>query len=156
MKLKILSWNVRGANDRNKRKVVKALIRSQKVDVVCLQETKIQEMSQGVIHNLGGGRFLGWGAVNARGAAGGVVVFWDKRVLELVGLEVGIFSISCRFKNCEDGFTWFFTGVYGPTLKSYREPFWEELGVIRGLWSDPWCIGGDFNVIRFPSERSRE
>ena len=45
MKLKILSWNVRGANDRNKRKVIKALIKSQKVDVVCLQETKIQDMS---------------------------------------------------------------------------------------------------------------
>ncbi|RVX03362.1 hypothetical protein CK203_019838 [Vitis vinifera] len=78
-----------------------------------------------------------------------------KESLELVGLEVGIFSISCRFKNCEDGFMWFFTGVYGPTMKRYREPFWEELGAIRGLWSDPWCIGGDFNVIRFPSERSR-
>ncbi|RVW12481.1 hypothetical protein CK203_093456 [Vitis vinifera] len=119
MKLKILSWNVRGANDRSKRKVIKALIRSQKVDLVCLQETKIQEMSQGVIHSLGVGRFLGWGAVDARGAAGGVVVFWDKRVLELVGLEVGIFSISCRFKNCEDGFMWFFTGVYGPTMKRF-------------------------------------
>ncbi|RVW48978.1 hypothetical protein CK203_081002 [Vitis vinifera] len=45
--------------------------------------------------------------------------------------------------------------VYGPTMKRYREPFWEELGAIRGLWSDPWCIGGDFNVIRFPSEWSR-
>ena len=42
------------------------------------------------------------------------------------------------------------------TLKRYREPFWEELGAIRGLWSDPWCIGGDFNVIRFLSKRSRE
>ncbi|RVX06893.1 hypothetical protein CK203_015021 [Vitis vinifera] len=118
---KFLASPRRGANDRNKRKVIKALIRSQKVDVVCLQETKIQEMSQGVIHSLGVGRFLGWGAVNARGAAGGVVVFWDKRVLELVGLEVGIFSISCRFKNCEDGFMWFFTGIYGPTLK--RGPY---------------------------------
>ncbi|RVW34945.1 Transposon TX1 uncharacterized 149 kDa protein [Vitis vinifera] len=76
-------------------------------------------MSQGVIHSLGVGRFLGWGAVNARGAAGGVVVFWDKRVLELVSLEVGIFSISCRFKNCEDGFMWFFTGVYEPTMKRF-------------------------------------
>ncbi|KAL6312886.1 hypothetical protein AAG906_025743 [Vitis piasezkii] len=36
---------------------------------------------------------------------------------KLVGIEVGIFSISCRFKNREDGFMWFFTGVYGPTLK---------------------------------------
>ena len=74
MKIKILSWNVRGANDRAKRKVIKALIRSQRADLVCLQETKIQEMSQGVIHILGVGRFLGWGAVNARGAVGGVVV----------------------------------------------------------------------------------
>ena len=41
-------------------------------------------------------------------------------------------------------------------MKWHREMFWEELGAIRGLWFDPWCIGGDFNVVRFPSERSRE
>ncbi|RVX04946.1 putative ribonuclease H protein [Vitis vinifera] len=119
-------------------------------------ETKIQDISREIIHSLGVGRFLGWGAMSARGAAGRVVVFWDNRVLELMGMEVGLFSVSCRFKNCKDGFLWTFTGVYGPTMKRHRELFWEELGAIRGLWSDPWCIGGDFNVVRFPSERSRE
>ena len=104
MKIKILSWNVRGINDRNKRKLIKALISSHKVDLVCLQETKMAEMSLGVVRSLGVGRFLEWGALNARGAAGGVVVCWDNRVLELMGMEVGLFSISCRFKNCEDGF----------------------------------------------------
>ena len=44
MKLKFLSWNVRGANDINKRKIIKALIRSQRVDLVCLHETKIQDV----------------------------------------------------------------------------------------------------------------
>ena len=76
-------------------------------------------------------------------------------MLELVGMEEGLFSISFRFKNCEDGFRWIFSGVYGPTLKRYRDLFWVELGAIRGLWSDPWCIGGDFNMIRFPNERRR-
>ena len=80
-------------NDRNKRSIIKALISSQKVDLVYLQETKMSEMSIGVVRSLGVGRFLEWGVLNARGAVGGVLVFWDNRVLELVGMEVGLFSI---------------------------------------------------------------
>ena len=41
IKLRLLSWNMRGANDSFKRKVIKALIRSQRVDLFCLQEMKI-------------------------------------------------------------------------------------------------------------------
>ena len=41
MKIKLVSWNVRGANDISKRKVIKAMIRSQRADLVCIQETKI-------------------------------------------------------------------------------------------------------------------
>ena len=37
-----------------------------------------------------------------------------------------------------------------------REDLWDELGAIRGLWGDPWCVGGDFNVIRDPMERNRK
>ena len=37
----MFSWNVRGANDNDKRKVIKALIKKNKVDLVCLQKTKI-------------------------------------------------------------------------------------------------------------------
>ena len=62
--------------------------------------------------------------------------FWDNRVLELVELEAGMFSISCHFKNCEDGFRWTFIEVYGPTLRRDRECFLDELGAIKGLWSD--------------------
>ncbi|RVW82247.1 hypothetical protein CK203_041735 [Vitis vinifera] len=38
-------------------------------------------------------------------------------------------------------------------MGSKKEDFWEELGAICGLWDDPWCIGGDFNAVRFPEER---
>ena len=150
MKLRILSWNVRGANDRNKRMVLKSFIKTQKLDLVWIQETKIQDMSLGVVRSLGIGKFIEWGAVNARGASEGIVVFWDSRVLELVGMEVGVYSISCQFKNCDDGFVWFFTGVYGPTQRVVREDFWAELGAIRGVWNGLWCIGGGINVVRFP------
>ncbi|RVW46561.1 LINE-1 reverse transcriptase-like [Vitis vinifera] len=80
----------------------------------------------------------------------------DKRTLEMIEMEVGQFSISCRLRNVEDGFVWIFTGVYGPFSREDREALWVELGAIRGIWSDPWCIGGDFNVILSQRERSSQ
>ena len=58
MKIRILSWNVRGANDSDKRKVIKSVRKSNKVDVVCLQKTKIKDMSTGIVRNLGVGRHI--------------------------------------------------------------------------------------------------
>ena len=36
IKLKVLSWNVRGVNDSSKRKIIKNFIRNQKVDLLCI------------------------------------------------------------------------------------------------------------------------
>ena len=155
MKIRILSWNVRGANDSDKRKIIKFVIKSNKVDVVCLQETKIKEMSTGLVRSLGVGRHLDWRAINSKGAAEGVPVFWDNREVELLEVEEGMFTISCQFKNCVDGLRWVFTGVYGPVCSRDREDFWEELGSIKGLWRDPWCVGRDFNMVRYPEECNR-
>ena len=33
---------------------------------------------------------------------------------------------------------------------------WEEFGAIRGLWDDPWCLGGDVNSTLFQQERSSQ
>ena len=30
---------------------------------------------------------------------------------------------------------------------------WEELSGVSSWWGVPWCVGGDFNVVRYPSER---
>ena len=75
MKVRLLSWNVRGANDKDKRKIIKSFIKSQMVDVVCLQETKIKEMTIGLMRSLGVGRHLDWSAVNSRGTTRGILVF---------------------------------------------------------------------------------
>ena len=53
MKFKILSWNVRGVNAPDKRKVIKNFLRSYRADLVCLQETKVQEMTIDLVRSLG-------------------------------------------------------------------------------------------------------
>ena len=37
---------------------------------------------------------------------------------------------------------------------SERRFLWEELFSLSSWWNVPWCMGGDFNVVRFPSEHS--
>lgn len=97
----------------------------------------IEELKIGKIFRLGGG-----------------LVFWDKRVWELEGMKMGGFSISCCFKCIEDGFVWIFSKVYEPTSKREREGLWAKLGAIKGLWEDLYCVGSDFNKVRFSWERN--
>ena len=103
--------------------MIKALIKSQIVDLVCLQETKIKEMSSKIVRRLGVGRCLKWEVVNLRGATDGALVFGDNRVLWLMEMKVGNFLVLCWFKNYENDFCWSFAGVYGPTLKKENEDF---------------------------------
>ena len=81
------------------------------------------------MRSLGSRRFLDWGAMGAHGAARGILICWDKRTLEVLEMEVGQFSISCRFRNVEDGIVWIFTGVYGPFSKKGKG---DSVGGARG------------------------
>ena len=102
MSLKILSWNVRGLNEQEKRLQVRNLIRHWKADIVYLQKTKLELITQGIIHSLWGGQHVDWVYFGFVGASGGVLVMWDRRVVEIVEEAVGDFLVSCRFKNVVD------------------------------------------------------
>ncbi|RVW64056.1 hypothetical protein CK203_051078 [Vitis vinifera] len=102
----------------------------------------MQFMTDSIARSIGSGRFLGWKAVNAEGASGGIFICWDRRSLDILDWEEGQFTLTCRFRNVENGVVWVFTGVYGPFSKVERDALWEEFGAIRGLWEDPWW--GDF------------
>ena len=77
----------------------------------------------------------------------------DKRVLELTASKVSNFSVSCCWKGIINGFEWVGMAVYGPTRDDIRSDLWAELLDVRLLWPIPWCVFGDFNMVRYPSER---
>ena len=154
MKPRILSWNVRGLNDPNKRLRVKNQSRHWKLDIICLQETKMEFIDRNFITSIWGCPFVRWVFLASRGASGGILIMWDSRVVESIEECVGSFMAACSFRNMEDGFRWAFVGVYGPNIDTHRKVLWEELAGLGSWWNLPWCIGGDFNATRFPSERS--
>ena len=153
MNTKILTWNVRGLHDRDKRLRIKNLLKEWHADVVCLQETKMEVITGQFVRSLWRCQYVDWMFLGSNGASGGILLMWDKRLVEKVEDAVGFFSVSCKFKNVEDQKIWMFTGVYGPNDDRDRRLMWDELAGMQSWWEVPWVLGGDFNVVRFPSER---
>lgn len=87
--------------------------------------------------------------MDARTQVGGILVFWDNKVMELIDMELGDYFMCGQLTNTEDYFIWMFSGVYEPIQNGEREYFWATLCAIRGLWNNLWCINGDFNLVRF-------
>ena len=80
-------------------------------------------------------------------------LIWDKRVFEKVDRAVGLYFVNVLLKGVADDFVWACSGVYGPNEDNQRGVLWEELARMHSRWNTAWCVFGDFNTIRYPSER---
>ena len=74
MKLKMISWNVRGLNDHQKRLAAKNLLWEWKCDVVCLKETKIARMDRQMVCSFWSCLCVDWVALEADQTASGVLI----------------------------------------------------------------------------------
>jgi exonuclease III len=155
MKHRMLSWNVRGLNNRGKRLKISNLLRNWKVDIVCFQETKLMNISNSLVHSLWDCPYVDWCHVDSKGASGGILLLWDRRVVSSIDCCLGKFVVACQFRNVEDGMLWAFAGVYGPNRIHVRKRMWEDLAGLMSIWDVPWCLGGDFNVTLYLDERLR-
>lgn len=100
-----------------------------------------------------GNRWVSWVELKACGSKGGIIIMWNRRTWQCVDTQARAYLISCKFESLAEDFKWVFIGVYGPHTNSERNVLWLELASIKGLWSDNWVIGGDFNVCRYETER---
>ncbi|WMV46577.1 hypothetical protein MTR67_039962 [Solanum verrucosum] len=95
--IKIVSWNVRGPNQANKRCVIKNLIQGWKADVYCFQETKIEEDVRNIVKDYWANRGVGFCQLEASGTRGGILIPWDEKFWTGDVSNVGAYSISCKF-----------------------------------------------------------
>lgn len=71
------------------------------------------------------------------GAAGGVVVMWDRRVVEKMEDFIEMHLVACSFKSVLDNILWAFAGVYGPNLNNNGASLWDELASVHSWWELP-------------------
>lgn len=116
MRVKTLIWNVQGLNNKNKRSTLKSLINKWGADIICLQETNIEEWTSSLIRQVWGNRWISWVELKAIGTKGGILIMWDKRVWKRVDSEARIFSYLADLKALMKILNGFFRGCMDLTL----------------------------------------
>ena len=81
MNLKIISWNVRVLNDKEKRLKIRNFLRSWRADIVCFQETKLEWVNSGLVRSIWSCPFIDWLYLGSKGASGGILLIDRKSVV---------------------------------------------------------------------------
>jgi exonuclease III len=68
---KILVWNVRGLNSSARQDAVRTLVEASRADIVCLQETKMADVTRRVLLSMLGTDFSCTLELRANGTSGG-------------------------------------------------------------------------------------
>jgi exonuclease III len=114
IKLSFACWNVRGLGQRRKRDNVRAAIDSFLPAILCLQETKLNDISTFQASSFLPPSLCSFIFKPSIGASGGILTAWNDSVLELIHQSVDKFSITSTFSFRADNLVFSIVNVYGP------------------------------------------
>lgn len=151
----ILIWNVRGLNDRGRRDNLRKVVDDFRPSVVCLQETKLNHISERDVISFLGRDFSEFVFLPAQHTRGGILIAWRDQSFSVEHHFVHRFSVSVLL-NSSTGSPWWLTGVYGPKRDEDKLSFLAELREVRSSCPGPWMIAGDFNMIYSSEDKNND
>lgn len=63
------------------------------MDIICFQETKLKLITRRTILSIWSCQYVDWSYLPLKGASGGVLVMWDKMMVENLDEFVGEYSV---------------------------------------------------------------
>lgn len=119
--MKLLSWNVRGINARERRGMVRSIIKKHDLDFLCLQETKLETMSTNFFSIVLRGQELKWALSLSEGHSWGLSFAWKNSSFQVdhVKIEKNWTLLQGSFTHRSDKCT--IINIYGPCCRQQRE-----------------------------------
>lgn len=111
---KVLNWNVRGINDKDKWLALSNKIEESRCDQLFLQETKREHFDHQYVKSFCPERLNKFDYQPSVGASGGLLVVWNDSTFFGETLFQNKFSISIRFTYRKSSISWILTNIYGP------------------------------------------
>ena len=156
----ILSWNVRGLNAKARRDCVCTLVGDIRPTILCLQETKLDVISQYTVFSLLGVGFSEFAYLPASSTRRGILVAGQCYDVAFTEVLIGCFSVTIAMKPLlaigEAQDSWWLTTVYGPQEDGDKLISLEELEAIHDAALGPWAVIGDFNLILHEADKSND
>ncbi|XP_057860381.1 uncharacterized protein LOC131069091 [Cryptomeria japonica] len=144
--MKISSWNVKGLSAPDKRRLVKRDLTMLNLDVILLQETKLNSDKVVDFKNF----CFKWEGLfqDARGSARGLGILWNLVNIEVYPVASCDFWMACTIKckklnHCSPLFN-----IYGPIKMEDKLRVWNEITLqVNLLELGKVIMTGDFNAI---------
>src|ERR1044072_6672323 len=152
--MKILSFNCRGVGSRIKWSAIRKMVGDDAVDLLLLQEIKVSVVDSKLCSSLWGDSHFEWKVLPAVNMAGGVLCIWKKQAFMLINSftgpgYLGLIGVwGSQVEPCV------VVNFYSPCSLAEKRELWAALVAKRQVLScQAWCVAGDFNAVRYSSER---
>jgi hypothetical protein len=150
------SMNCRGVGKKGMSTFLSDLIRERRLDCVGLQETIKKEYSEVFFRKIDLVNQFSWRWIPSIGRVGGILGGFKIARFDIHDIVIGRFYIKVALQDLKIQKKWNLVFVYGAAQEEDKEAFLVELGEICTDQRLPMLIGGDFNILRFPSEKNKE
>jgi hypothetical protein len=147
--------NSRGLGDLAKHLFFADCVRDHNLDFLAISETGRRDFPQSFLNRLSGGVDFAWHSRPPQGCYGGILVGVWTSTMDVLACSEGDFHVKLHIRNKAYNFTWSLVSVYGAAQEEYKADFLWELVKLAKDNPYPIIIGGDFNFIRLPFEKSK-
>lgn len=84
---------------------------------------------------------------------GRIWVGWNPSLYNFQKVNCTDQFVHCRVQRVRDDFNFFVTSIYASNDAVKRVDLWNDLISMPNTIDGPWLVSGDFNMIRYPSEK---
>ncbi|XP_044356588.1 uncharacterized protein [Triticum aestivum] len=156
LKTRFISWNVRGLGRNKKCTDVKAALFGLDPSFICLQETKLDDISTFKASSFLPTRLKSFHFLPSNGSAGGILTAWNDQDYSCTSVTALKFSLTLHFSARASNDDFSISNIYGPCVSLEKQAFVDELLLLGSFVTGPWALLGDFNFTLKPNERSND